>query len=79
MSWVWKAPQRLHTPEEVMAVIIQTVDELNMPDKKGAAVCAGMCVAQESDFWCPWNAKEPTSKQYKWDSQSDDGRSVGYC
>lgn len=78
MSFVWKAAQRLRTPEQVMAVIIQTVDELNMPDKRGAAICAGMCVAQESDFWCPWNAADPESKNYPYDSQSDDGRSVGY-
>lgn len=78
MSFVWKADKRLRTPEQVMAIIISTVNELNMPDKRGAAICAGMCVAQESDFWCPWNAKEPSSKNFPFDSQSDDGRSVGY-
>lgn len=78
MSFIWQATQRLHTPEQVMAVIIQTATELGMPDLRGAAICAGMCVAQESDFWCPFNAADAESEQYDHDSQSDDGRSVGY-
>lgn len=60
-----------------MRIIVRVADELNMPDKRGAAICAGMCVAQESDFWRPWNAADPESRNYPFDSQSDDGRSVG--
>lgn len=62
-----------------MAIIIKLVDGLNPFDKRGACICAGMCVSAESDFWLPWNAAEPTSKNYEFDSESDDGRSVGYC
>jgi len=29
-------------------------------------------------WWCPWNAADPDSKNYPHDSQSNDGRSVGY-
>lgn len=76
MSFVWKAPQRLRTPEQVArevheVSIARGLDEL-------ATVMALMCIAVESDFWCPWNAKDPSSQKYPHDSQSDDGRSVGY-
>src|SRR6478735_817241 len=47
-----------------------------------ASVIALMTIATEVGFrgqwWCPWNAKDPTSKNYPHDSQSNDGRSVGY-
>lgn len=29
-------------------------------------------------WWCPWNRNDPTSENYAHDSESDDGRSVGY-
>ena len=76
MSFVWKAPQRLRSPEQVAREVHEVslgrgLDEL-------ATVMALMCIAVESDFWCPWNAKDPSSQKYPHDSQSDDGRSVGY-
>ena len=43
-----------------------------------ASVMALMCIRQESNFWCPWNRKDPSSENYPHDSESDDGRSVGY-
>jgi N-acetylmuramoyl-L-alanine amidase len=47
-----------------------------------ATVIALMTIATEvgakGQWWCPWNAKDPTSKNYPHDSESNDGRSVGY-
>src|SRR4051794_22294290 len=47
-----------------------------------ATVIALMTIATEvgskGQWWCPWNAKDPTSENYPHDSESDDGRSVGY-
>lgn len=76
MSFVWQAPKRLRTPEQVAREVHEVslsrgLDEL-------ATVMALMCISVESDFWCPWNAKDPSSQKYPHDSQSDDGRSVGY-
>ena|ERR1700754_412276 len=76
MSFIWKANERLKTPEqvarEVHAISLQRdLDEF-------ATVLACMCIRQESNFWCPWNDNDPDSKNYPFDSQSDDGRSVGY-
>lgn len=77
------------TREQVMATLIQVADELDMPDKRGAAVIAGMIVSQESGvengappherrFWCPANPADQESLGIQHDSLSDDGRSVGY-
>jgi len=76
VSFVWKAAQPLLSEEEIArrvhAVSLKRdLDEL-------ATVLALMCIRQESAFWCPWNANDPVSKNYPYDSQSDDGRSVGY-
>lgn len=76
MSWVWKAEKRLRTPEQVAREVHEVSLARNLDDL--ATVLALMCIRQESDFWCPWNAKDPTSKNYPHDSESDDGRSVGY-
>ena len=47
-----------------------------------ATVIALMTIATEAgskgQWWCPWNGKDPTSKNYPHDSESNDGRSVGY-
>ncbi|PKR87152.1 N-acetylmuramoyl-L-alanine amidase, partial [Pleomorphomonas diazotrophica] len=54
----------LLTREQVMAGLIRVADELNMPDKRGACVIAGMTISQEVGvkdndppferrFWCP--------------------------
>ena len=76
MAFVWKAPQRLRSPEQVARECLEVAKARELDEL--AAVLAVMCVAQESDFWCPWNAKDPSSQKYPHDSQSDDGRSVGY-
>ena len=77
MSFVWKSPNgRLRTPETVAKECLEVAYSRDLDDL--AAVLAVMCIAQESDFWCPWNAKDPVSKNYQFDSESDDGRSVGY-
>lgn len=85
MSFVWFAEKPLRTREqiarEVHAVSLERgLDEL-------ATVLALMCIAVEvgaqdtngeQQWWCPWNEADPESKMYSFDSQSDDGRSVGY-
>ncbi|ALF00463.1 endolysin [Mycobacterium phage Mufasa] len=79
----------LLTREQVMAELIRVADELNMPDKRGACVIAGMTISQEVGvkdndppferrFWCPANRADPESFNYPHDSESNDGRSVGY-
>lgn len=76
MSFVWKAAQRLRSPEQVARELLEVAREMGL--EEFAAVLATMCVAQESDFWCPANENDPSSKNYPHDSLSDDGRSVAY-
>lgn len=76
MSFVWQADRPLLTQEEI-ARRVHAVSVKRGLDEF-ATVLALMCIRQESDFWCPWNAKDPTSKNYRYDSESNDGRSVGY-
>src|SRR5215213_11406732 len=76
MSFVWKADNRLLSEEEIARRVHEVsltrgLDEL-------ASVLTLMCIRQESNFWCPWNRKDPSSEKYAHDSESDDGRSVGY-
>lgn len=85
MSFIWLAGKPLRTREqiarEVHAVSLDRgLDEL-------ATVMALMCISVEAgasdsqgqrQWWCPWNAADPDSKNYPYDSQSNDGRSVGY-
>lgn len=77
------------TREQVMAIAIKVADELDMPDKRGAAVINVMIVDQEVGvengdppferrFWCPANPADPDSYDFPHDSESDDGRSCGY-
>lgn len=79
----------LLTREQVMATLIQIADELDMPDKRGAAVVCGMAISvevgvpdndppKEIRFWCPANHADQESFNYPHDSESDDGRSCGY-
>ncbi|MBE5409568.1 hypothetical protein E3G39_001130 [Mycobacteroides abscessus] len=87
MSFVWFRPEgplrtREQIAREVHAVsLARGLDEL-------ASVLTLMCIDVEAgaddnngerQWWCPWNANDPTSKNYPHDAQSDDGRSVGYC
>jgi hypothetical protein len=79
----------LLTREQVMQTLSQVANELDMPDKRGACVIAGMTVSQEVGvndndppferrFWCPANHADEQSFNYPHDSISNDGRSVGY-
>jgi len=77
MSFVWKRPEgRLKSPEQVAKECLEVAYARQLDDF--AAVLVVMCIAQESDFWCPWNRKDDASHNYPFDSESDDGRSVGY-
>lgn len=76
MNFVYKKAQPNLTPEQVAKVIYDVAVARGLG--KVYAHCATACVAVESDFWNPWNAADPSSKNFNWDSQSDDGRSVGY-
>lgn len=76
MSFVRKDAAPLDTPVNIARRIDVVVKRLGMSPI--ASVIALMCIAQESGFWCPWNAADPSSKNYPNDSQADDGRSVGY-
>lgn len=85
MSFVWFADKPLRTREEIAREVhavslARGLDEL-------ATVMALMCIDTEvgandkngnRQWWCPWNAADATSKNYSYDSQSNDGRSVGY-
>lgn len=76
MAFVWKADQRLKSPEQVARELLEVAKARGLDEF--AAVLATMCVAQESDFWCPANEKDPSSKNYPHDALSNDGRSVAY-
>jgi hypothetical protein len=76
VSFVWKADKRLKSPEQCAKELLDVALAMGLDDF--AAVLAVMCVAQESDFWCPFNRKDVSSENYDHDSESDDGRSVGY-
>lgn len=76
MAFVWKADQRLKSPEQVARELLEVAKARGLDEF--AAVLAVMCVAQESDFWCPANEKDPSSKNYPHDALSNDGRSVSY-
>jgi hypothetical protein len=77
MSFVWKRPEGPLLSEEEVARRVHGVS-LQRGLDDFASVLALMCIRQESVFWCPWNAKDPSSKGYPFDSESNDGRSVGY-
>lgn len=76
MSWVWKADQPLRSEEQVAREVHEVALARGLDDL--ASVLALMCIRQESGFWCPWNRADPSSEKYPHDSESDDGRSVGY-
>ena len=82
MAFTWKRLEgRLFSPEQMMRIIIEVADELGMPDRRGACICAGMCMAQEADFWIPGNNADPAFAanpgRFPHDSMGNDGRSVG--
>lgn len=76
LSFVWKAARPLRTEEEIARIVHEVSLSRNLDEL--ASVLALMCIRQESNFWCPWNAKDPSSKNYPYDSEGNDGRSVGY-
>lgn len=85
MAFLWLADKPLRTREEIAREVHQVslrrgLDEL-------ATVIALMTISVEvgandkhgqRQWWCPWNANDPSSRNYPHDSQSNDGRSVGY-
>jgi hypothetical protein len=76
VSFVSKADQPLRTEVQVARQVHEV--SLKRELDEFATVVTLMAIRQESAFWCPWNDKDPSSKNYRHDSQSNDGRSVGY-
>ena len=85
MSFIWLADKPLRTREQVAREVHAVA--LNRGLDELATVMALMCISVEvgaqdahgnPQWWCPWNAADPDSKNYPYDSQSNDGRSVGY-
>lgn len=87
--FTWFAPAPLYTRKQFGEIFLRVADELNMPDKRGAFICAAMCCFQEAGadwngarhIWIPGNNNDPcfegNPERYPHDSMSDDGRSVG--
>ncbi|AHY84126.1 lysin A [Mycobacterium phage MosMoris] len=85
------ADKPLLTREQWMKLFIRVADELDMPDRRGAAVLAAMCAFQEAgadphntgkrQIWVPGNDADPCFKAnpaaYPHDSMGDDGQSTG--
>lgn len=70
-------------------MFIQVANELDMPDKPGACIIAGITVSQEAgadphdtgltQFWCPANpTNDAETMAFPHDSTSDDSASSGY-
>lgn len=85
MSFLWFADKPLRTREQVAREVHAVSLERGL-DELATVMCL-MCIAVEvgaqdtngeQQYWCPWNEADPESKLYSHDSQSDDGRSVGY-
>ncbi|AGU91960.1 endolysin [Mycobacterium phage Adawi] len=85
------APRALLTVDQWIAIFVAVADELDMPDKRGAVVCAAMCAFQEAgadlndgngrQIWIPGNMADPCYADdpdaYPHDSEGNDGRSTG--
>lgn len=69
------------SPEDMMRTFIKVADELDMPDRRGACIIAGMTARQEADFWIPGNNADPAFAAnplgFRHDSMGNDGLSVG--
>lgn len=85
MSFIWLADKPNRTREEI-ARIVHGVS-LNRGLDELATVIALMTISVEvgandktgqRQWWCPYNAKDPQTKEFIHDSQSDDGHSSGY-
>ena len=91
MSFTWFADKPLFTREQWMRTFIEVADELDMPDKRGACICAAMCAFQEAgadphktgqrQIWIPGNNNDPAFRgdpnRFRHDSMGDDGASTG--
>lgn len=87
--FTWFAPKPLLSRAEFGKIFLEVADELNMPDKTGAFICAAMCAFQEAGnewqgqrhIWVPGNWKDPCfaaePDRFPHDSIGDDGLSVG--
>lgn len=87
--FTWFAEKPLYTRAQFAEVFLKVANDLNMPDKKGAFICAAMCAFQEAGanwngkrhIWIPGNKKDPCfaadPKKFPHDSIGDDGLSVG--
>lgn len=87
--FTWFADKPLYSREQFAQTFRRVADELDMPDKKGAFICAAMCAFQEAGsnwngkrhIWIPGNLKDPCfaadPKRFPHDSMGDDGLSVG--
>lgn len=87
--FTWFADKPLFSREQFADTFRKVAEELNMPDKKGAFICAAMCAFQEAGanhkgkrhIWVPGNKKDPCfaadPKRFPHDSLGDDGLSVG--
>ncbi|QGH75297.1 endolysin [Mycobacterium phage Quesadilla] len=78
MSFVQKNATPLDTEENIARRVHAVSIKRGQKNPELASVITLMGIRQESDFWCPWNRKDPSSEKYDHDSESDDGRSVGY-
>jgi hypothetical protein len=85
VSFIWFADKPLRTREQIAREVHAV--SLSRGLDEFATVLALMCIAVEvgaqdsygeQQWWCPWNEADPESKNFPYDSQSDDGRSVGY-
>lgn len=85
MSFVWFADKPLRTREEIARIVHSVSLRRNLDEL--ATVIALMTVAVEvgaddkngqMQWWCPWNAADPQTKQFEYDSQSNDSLSSGY-
>jgi hypothetical protein len=91
VSFTWFSPTGpLHTTGDWMNTFIKAAVANNLPDVRGAAVCAAMCAFQEAgaedssghrQIWIPGNNADPCfaakPSDYPHDSMSDDNLSTG--
>ncbi|MBV9869121.1 MAG: N-acetylmuramoyl-L-alanine amidase [Frankiaceae bacterium] len=78
MSFVQKNPTPLDTEENIARRVHSVSLKRGQKNPELCSVITLMGIRQESDFWNPWNRKDPSSERYDHDSESNDGRSVGY-
>lgn len=84
MSFTWFAAQPLRTREQV-AREVHAVSLARGLDELATVLClmgisteVGTGTGEERQWWCPANDRVPATKNYPFDSKSDDNRSSGY-